>query len=60
MLPVHGARGLIPGPGIRSHIPQLRVHMLPLKVPSATTKTRHRQMHKINKQIKGKFSKDNI
>ena len=34
-----GGPGLISGQGTRSHIPQLRVLILQLKIPQATTKT---------------------
>ena len=43
-----GAPGLIPAQGARSHVPQLRVFVLQLKVPHATTKIQHRQINKIN------------
>ena len=36
--PSAGGLGLIPGQGSRSHIPQLRVLMLQLKIPDAVTK----------------------
>ena len=39
--PKAGGPGLILGWGSGSHIPQLRVHMLQLKIPSAATKTEH-------------------
>ena len=45
--------GLIPGQGTSSHILQLRVCMLQLKVPRAATETRHSQMNK-QTDIKGK------
>ena len=35
--PYAGCSGLIPGQGIRSHMPQLRVCMLQLKILHATT-----------------------
>ena len=37
--PNTGGQGSIPGQGTRSHMPQLRVHMLQLKVSYAFTKT---------------------
>ena len=37
---------LIPSQGSRSHMPQPGIHMLQLKVPRATTKTRHSQIYK--------------
>ena len=49
-----GGPGLIPGQGARSHVLQLRVHMLQLKDPTCgnedcvATKT---QLSQINKQI---------
>ena len=45
-----GPEFLIPGQGIRSHMPQLRVHMPQWgsKIPHATTKT---QLSQINKQV---------
>ena len=36
--PNAGGLGSIPGQGTRSHMPQLRVCMLQLKIPHATTK----------------------
>ena len=36
--PYAGCPGLIPGQGTRSHMPQLRVCMLPLKILHAATK----------------------
>ena len=38
--------GCIPGQGTRSHMPQLRVHMLQLKILHAETKTWHSQKNK--------------
>ena len=43
-----GAPGLIPAQGARSHVPQLRLFVLQLKVPHAATKIQHRQINKIN------------
>ncbi|TEA34510.1 hypothetical protein DBR06_SOUSAS10710064, partial [Sousa chinensis] len=37
--PNAGGLGSIPGQGTGSHMPQLRVHMLQLKIPHAATKT---------------------
>ena len=39
-------QGSIPGWGTRSHMPQLRVRVLQLKIPHATTKTRCSQINK--------------
>ena len=36
--------GLIPGEGIRPHMPQLRVHKVQLKIPHAETKTQSSQV----------------
>ncbi|TEA14718.1 hypothetical protein DBR06_SOUSAS3110025, partial [Sousa chinensis] len=36
--PNAGGPGSIPGQGTRSHMPQLRVHILQLKILCATTK----------------------
>ena len=44
-----GGPDLIPGQGTRSHMPQLRVHMPPLKIPHSTTKTWRSQMNKLKK-----------
>ena len=44
-VPNAGDLGSISGRGTRSHMPQLRVHMLQLKIQSAATKT-----NQINKQ----------
>ena len=41
-----GGLGLIPSQGTRSHRPQLRVQMLQLKSPRATTKTHGSQVNK--------------
>ena len=38
-VPSAGGSGSIPGQGTRSHMPQLRVHMLQLKILHATTNT---------------------
>ena len=38
--------GLIPGQGTRSHMPQLRVCMMQLKILLAITKTWHSQINK--------------
>ena len=46
MLPVHRALGSIPGQGTRSHMPQLRVYMLQLKIQRTATKTQCRQINK--------------
>ena len=35
----------IPGQGTSSHMPQLRVHVLQLKIPHAATKTQHSQIN---------------
>ena len=43
---------LIPGQGTRSHMPQLRVHMLQLNVPHATINTQCSQINKKNKYEK--------
>ena len=37
--PNAGSLGWMPGPGTRSHMPQLRVHALQLKTLHAATKT---------------------
>ena len=42
--PNAGDLGSISGHGIRSHMPQLRVYMLQLKILGATTKTWHSQI----------------
>ena len=44
LAPKAGVLGLIPGQGTRSHVPQLVVRMLQLKMPAATTKTLYGQM----------------
>ena len=44
--PNAGGQGLIPGQGTRPHMPQLRVHMLQLKIPCAATKIQHSQISK--------------
>ena len=44
-VPKAGGLGSIPGQGTSSHMPQLRVHMLQLKILRAATKT-----NQINKQ----------
>ena len=41
-----GGPGSIPGQGTRPHMPQLRVCMPQLKIPSVTTKTQHSQINK--------------
>ena len=43
--PNAGGPGSIPGQGTRSHMPQLRVRMLQLKIPRAATKTQHSQIN---------------
>ena len=43
--PNAGSLGWIPGPGTRSHMPQLRVHVLQLKILHAATKTWHSQIN---------------
>ena len=43
-----GGPGLIPGQRTRSHIPQLTVPGLQLKIPCVATKTWHSQINKIN------------
>ena len=45
--------GLIPGQGTSSHLLQLKVCTLQLKIPRAATETRHSQMNK-QTNIKGK------
>ena len=44
--PNAGGSSLIPGQGTRPHMPQLRVRMLQLKIPCATTKIQHSQINK--------------
>ena len=44
--PNAGPLGSIPGQGTNFYMPQLRVHMLKLKIPHATTKTRYTQINK--------------
>ena len=44
--PSAGGLDLIPAQGTRSHMPQLRVQMLQLKILSATTKIWHSQINK--------------
>ena len=41
-----GDLGSIPGEGTRSHMPQLRVQMLQLKILDVRTKTQHSQINK--------------
>ena len=41
--PNAGGLSLTPGQGTRSHMLQLTVHMLQLKIPRAATKTQSRQ-----------------
>ena len=48
--PNAGGQGSILGKGTRSHMPQLRVHMLQLKIPHATIKTQRSQINTV-KQI---------
>ena len=50
ILPAASAAGLslIPGQRTRSHMPQLTVQMLPLKILHGSTKTQCSQMNKIN------------
>ena len=43
-------RGLIPGQGNISHMPQLRVHVLQLKILHATAKSRHKLKSKQTKK----------
>ena len=43
--------GSIPGQGTRSHMPQLRVHVLQLKILHATAKSRHKLKNKQTKRI---------
>ena len=43
-------RGSIPGQGTRSHMPQLRVHVLQLKILHATAKSRHKLKKQTNKK----------
>ena len=45
--PNAGDLSLIPGQGTRSHMPQLRVHILQGKILCATTKTQHSQINKL-------------
>ena len=49
--PNTGDPGSIPGQGTRSHMLQLRVPMLQLKILGAATKTKHSQINK-NKYLK--------
>ena len=49
--PNAGGPGLIPGQEIRSRLPQLRVHMLQLKIPCAATKTQHSQINKFFNEL---------
>ena len=44
--PNAGGPGLIPGQGTRSHMPQLRAHILQLKISSVATKTWYSQISK--------------
>ena len=44
--PIVGGWALIPGQGIRFHMPQLRVRRLQLKILSAVTKTHCSQVNK--------------
>ena len=44
--PNAGGLGLSPGQGTRSHMWQLRVHMLQLNLLRATNKTQHSQINK--------------
>ena len=44
--PSEGGRGLIPGPGTRSHMLQLRVHLLQLKISRDTARTQLSQRNK--------------
>ena len=45
--PNAGGPGLIPAQEIISHLPQLRVPVLQLKIPCAATKTQHSHIKKI-------------
>ena len=45
--PNAGDLSLIPGQGTRSHMSQLRVHILQGKILCATTKTQHSQINKL-------------
>ena len=49
--PDAGGADLIPGHGTRSHMPQLRVHLLHLKILCATTKTPCRQINRFLNQL---------
>ena len=40
-----GGPGSIPGQGTRSHMPQLKILQVSMKIPHATTKTRHSQIN---------------
>ena len=42
--PNAGGPGSIPGGGTKSHMPQLSVHMLQIKKPSAAMKTEYSQI----------------
>ena len=57
--PNAGGPDLIPGQGTRSHMPQLRVHLLHLKILCATTKTPCSQINSFLNQLPKKklFSK---
>ena len=48
--PTAGGPGSIPGQGTRSHLPQLRVHMLKLRLPHTATKTRGSQINIFKKK----------
>ena len=49
-VPIAGGPGSIPGQGTRSHLPQLRVHMLKLRFPHTATKTRCSQINIFKKK----------
>ena len=50
--PNTGGLGLIPGQGARSHMPQLGVCMLQVKMPQAATKTWNSSINNIKINIK--------
>ena len=53
--PNSGGRGLIPDQETGLHMPQLRIHMLQLKMLHVANKTHHGQM---NKNLKKNFFKE--
>ena len=48
--PIAGGPGSIPDQGTRSHLPQLRVHMLKLRFPHTATKTQCSQINIFKKK----------